>query len=163
MFRCNNEMRFDGPCQDAGEGFGFQEESKVVAPTWHAYCFEFGVPCDCSQGFTAAGHFPQTSSVVMWTRLASEADHPRTSLPECVGIDAGVCSSTCGGGGEDRCRRVTPLLPVAHGVIVPARLTIHLFQFSFAVYVHSSNGAHRLVAKWVDLGNEHYFGQDFVR
>ena len=52
------ELRFDSPCQDAGEGFGFQEESKVVAPTWHAYCFEFGVPCDCSQGFTAGGHFP---------------------------------------------------------------------------------------------------------
>ena len=82
----------------------------------------------------------------------------------CVDLDAGVCSSTCGDGGEDRCRRVTLLLlPVAHGVIVPARLTIHLFQFSFAVYVHSSNDAHRLVAKWVDLGNEHYFGQDLVR
>ena len=33
VFRCSNEMRFGGPCQDAGEGFGFQEESKVVAPT----------------------------------------------------------------------------------------------------------------------------------
>ena len=99
----------------------------------------------------------------MWTRLASEQDHPSTSWPECVGLDAGVCNSTFGGGGEDRCRRVTLLLPVAHGVIVPARLTIHLFQFSFAVCVHSSNDAHRLVAKWVDLGTEHYFGQDFVR
>ena len=62
----------------------------------------------------------------------------------CVGLDAGVCSSTCGGGGED-----TLLLPVGHGIVAPARLTIHLFQFSFAVYVHSSSDAHRLLAKWV--------------
>ena len=83
MFRCNNEMRVDGPCQDAGEGFGFQEESEVAAllnckSTSYAYCCEFGVPCDCSQGITAAGQFPQTSSVVMWTHLASEANHPWT-------------------------------------------------------------------------------------
>ena len=80
MFRCNNEMRFDGPCQDAGEGFGFREESKVVAPTWHAYCFEFGVPCDCSQGFTAAGHFPQTSSVVVLFLDSSSDAHQLADL-----------------------------------------------------------------------------------
>ena len=135
----------------------------MVAPTWHAYCCEFGVPCDCSQGFTAAGHFPQTSSVVMWTRFASEADHPWTSWPECVGFDAGVCSSTCGVEEKTGVGVSLFFFPCKLTVIVPARLTIHLFQFSFAVYVHSSNDAHRLVAKWVDLGTEHCFGQDFVR
>ena len=77
------EIRVDGPCRDAGEGFGFQEESKVVALlngvfTSYAYCCQFGVPCDCGQAMTTAGQFPQTSSVVMWTRLASEANHPWT-------------------------------------------------------------------------------------
>ena len=52
VFRCNNEIRFEGPCQDAGEGFGFQEESEVEAllnceSTSYPYCCEFGVPCDC--------------------------------------------------------------------------------------------------------------------
>ena len=63
MFRCNNEMRFDGPCQDAGEDFGFQEESEAVAllnckSTSYTYCSEFGVPCDCSPGITASGPVP---------------------------------------------------------------------------------------------------------
>ena len=71
------------PCQDAGEGFGFQEESEAVAllnceSTSYACCCEFGVPCDCSQGITAAGQCSQTSSVAMWTRFASEANHPWT-------------------------------------------------------------------------------------
>ena len=48
VFRCNNEMQVRGPCWDAGEAFQFQEKSGVVAHTWYAYCFEFGVPCDCS-------------------------------------------------------------------------------------------------------------------
>ena len=74
---CNNEMRFDVPCQDAGEGFGFQEESEVEAlpnceSTSYVYCCRFGVPYDCSQGITAAGLFPQSSSVVMWRHLTSE-------------------------------------------------------------------------------------------
>ena len=44
----------------------------------YAYCCEFGRPCDCSEGITAAEQFPQTSSVVMWTSLPSEANHPWT-------------------------------------------------------------------------------------
>ena len=55
MSRCNIEIRVDGPCQDAGEGLGFQEESEVAAllncvSTSYAYSCEFGVPCDGSQG-----------------------------------------------------------------------------------------------------------------
>ena len=57
-------IRVGDPCQDACEGFGFQEKSKVVALlngvfTSYAYCCQFGTP--------------QISSVVMLTRLASEA------------------------------------------------------------------------------------------
>ena len=58
MSRCNNAMRFDDPCQDEGEGFGFQEESEVEAlfnriSTSYAYGCQFGVPGDCSQEITA--------------------------------------------------------------------------------------------------------------
>ena len=85
VFRCNNETRFDGPCQDAGEGFGFQEESEVEAllsceSLSYAYCCHFGVPYDCIQGITAPGQCSQISSVPMWTRFASGADHPCTFL-----------------------------------------------------------------------------------
>ena len=78
---------FDGPCQDAGKGFGFQEESEVVTllnceSTSCSYSCQFGVPCDCNQGITATGQFPQTSSV---------------DYVECVELDAGVCSASCGG------------------------------------------------------------------
>ena len=51
---------------------------------------------------------------------------------------------------------ITDLMLLTH-------MTIHLFQFSFAVFVDSSNDAHRLVAKSVDPGTELYFGQEFVR
>ena len=49
----------DGPCQDAGESFGFQEESEVVTQLHcrsasYTYCCYFGVPGDCSPG-TEAG------------------------------------------------------------------------------------------------------------
>ena len=82
-FPMHIEIRVDDPCRDACEVFGFQEESKVVALlngvfTSYAYCCQFGVPCDCSQATTTAGQFPQISSVVMWTRLASEANCPWT-------------------------------------------------------------------------------------
>ena len=39
-------VRVDGPCQDAGEGFGFQEGSEVVGQlncqsSWYTYCCDF--------------------------------------------------------------------------------------------------------------------------
>ena len=51
--RCNIGIRVDDPCQDAGEDFGSQEGSKVVAllhgvSKSYAYCCQFGVPCDVS-------------------------------------------------------------------------------------------------------------------
>ena len=57
--------RVHGPFQDAGEGFGFQEESEVVAKlncrsASYTYSCDFGVPGDCSPG-TEAGHYSQTS------------------------------------------------------------------------------------------------------
>ena len=90
-------IRVGDPCSDACEGFGFQEKSKVVALvngvfTSYAYCCQFGVPCYCSQAMTTAGQTPQISSVVMLTRLASEAN-----LPERVEQDAGDCSASCDG------------------------------------------------------------------
>ena len=51
--------RVDGPCQNAGESFGFQEESEVVtqlncrSASYTKSCY-FGVPGDCSPG-TEAG------------------------------------------------------------------------------------------------------------
>ena len=59
--RCNIEFRVGGPCQDADEGFGKQEESEVVA------LLNCEFTSYCSQGINTAGQFPQTSSVVMWT------------------------------------------------------------------------------------------------
>ena len=55
------------------------KNSKVVTLlhgvfTSYAYCCQFGVPCYCSQAMTTAGQCPQISSVVMLTRLASEAN-----------------------------------------------------------------------------------------
>ena len=80
VFRCDNEIRIAGPCQDAGEGFRIQEKLVLVAllqceSSLYAYCCEFGVPCECSREITTAGQCSHTSSVPMWTRFASEANH----------------------------------------------------------------------------------------
>ena len=73
VFRCHNEIRFPGPCQDADEGFGFQEKLEAVAllqceSSLYAYYCEFGVPCECSREITTAGQCSQAPSVAMWTR-----------------------------------------------------------------------------------------------
>ena len=73
VFRCHNEIRFPGPCQDADEGFGFQEKLEVVAllqceSSLYVYYCEFGVPCECSREITTAGQCSQAPSDAMWTR-----------------------------------------------------------------------------------------------
>ena len=55
-------MRFVDPRQDAGEGFGFQEESEAEAllkrvSTLCALFSDFDKPCDCNQRIAAAGQF----------------------------------------------------------------------------------------------------------
>ena len=80
-------MRFGDPCQDAGEGFGFQEESEVEAlldrvSTSCAYFSESDKPCDCNQGIAAAGQFRPS--------LLSHANRPSTFSPECLGIECCV-------------------------------------------------------------------------
>ena len=73
--RCNNAMRFVDPRQDAGESFGFQEESEVEAllnrvSTSCAYFSDFDKPCDCNQRIAAAGQFRSS--------LLSHANRPST-------------------------------------------------------------------------------------
>ena len=78
LSRCTLKSELMTFCQDTCEGFGFQEESKVVALlngvfTSYTYCCQFGVPCDCCRD-DYSWTFYTDSSVVMWTRLAFEAN-----------------------------------------------------------------------------------------